>query len=171
MHDDKTTHQERLDRNQHLVGRANQTPKKDHDADGTEDACQAFGFLRGIRDRADAIEFRFVDGNSVWFPYGWLGNWKFNPSEGLLLKFSGDLVYLVLIKGSNLDMPLGETGINLMRAGLQRHRIVWVREMTKEEVSVLGESAPTVDSIEIGEFESNEDLRVWVGERAPALLH
>lgn len=171
MNDDRTTHQERLQRNQHLAGRMSQTPKKDGDTDGTEGACQAFGFLRGIRDRADAIEFRFVDGNSIWFPYGWLGVWKFNPSEGLLLKFSGDLVYLVLIKGSNLNMPLSEGGINLMRSGLQRHRIIWVREMTKEEIQELGDSAPTVDSIEIGECESNEEVRGWVGERAPALLH
>jgi hypothetical protein len=171
MNDDRSTHQERLERNQHLAGRTSQSLKKDHDGDGTEGDCRAFGFLRGIRDRADAIEFRKIDGNSIWFPYGWLGTWKFNPSEGLLLKFSGDLVYLVLIKGSNLDMPLAETGINLTRAGLQRHRIVWVREMTKEEIQEMGETGPTVDSIEIGEFESNEELRVWVSERAPALLH
>ena len=106
MNDDRITHQERLQRNQHLAGRMSQTPKKDGDSDGTEGACQAFGFLRGIRDRADAIEFRFVDGNSVWFPYGWLGVWKFNPSEGLLLKFSGDVVTLVLIRGSNLGTVL-----------------------------------------------------------------
>ena len=54
------------------------------------------------------MEFRFRDGNSMWFPYSWLGTWQFNPSEGLLLKFSGDLVYLVLIRGSNLDRPLKE---------------------------------------------------------------
>jgi len=41
----------------------------------------------------------FRDGNSTWFPYAHMGTWKYNPSEGLLLKFSGDLVYLVLIRG------------------------------------------------------------------------
>jgi hypothetical protein len=35
-----------------------------------------------------------------------MGTWPYNPSEGLLLKFSGDLVYLVLIRGSNLAKPL-----------------------------------------------------------------
>ena len=171
MNDEQITHKERLQRNQHLTERISPTSKKDNDTDGTEGACQAFGFLRGIRERADAIEFRFVDGNSVWFPYGWLGLWKFNPSEGLLLKFSGDLVYLVLIKGCNLDMPIDETSVDLMRSGLQRHRIVWVREMTQEEIRELGERGPTVDSIEIGEFESNEDVQTWVGEHAPSLLH
>ena len=60
------------------------------------------------------MEFRFRDGNSIWFPYSWLGTWKFNPSEGLLLKFSGDLVYLVLIKGSTLDRPLKEGAMTLI---------------------------------------------------------
>ena len=77
-----------------------------------EISCGAFGYLRGIRDSA-AVEFRFRDGNSMWFPYSWLGPWRFNPSEGLLLKFSGDLVYFVLIRGSNIDRPLDEGTINL----------------------------------------------------------
>ena len=36
--------------------------------------CRAFGYLRGIREHAAAVEFRFRDGNSTWFPYSWLGN-------------------------------------------------------------------------------------------------
>jgi hypothetical protein len=170
MSDDRTTHQERLERNQHLAGRTGQMPKKDNDTDGTEESCRAFGFLRGIRDHADAIEFRFVDGNSIWFPYGWLGTWKFNPSEGLLLKFSGDLVYLVLIRGSNLDKPMVD-GINLTRSGLQRHRVLWVAEMTEEEVRQIQDSGPTIDRIEVGEFESNDELKEWIGQRAPKFLH
>ena len=100
---DKPTHQDRLKGILHTEGKPDATPKKVPEDDTGEASCAAFGYLRGIRERADAIEIRLRDGNSTWFPYGWLGNWKFNPSEGLLLKFSGDLVYLVLIKGSNLD--------------------------------------------------------------------
>ena len=62
------------------------------------------------------------------------------PSEGLLLKFSGDLVYLVLIRGSNLDKPLNEGSINLTHAGLQRLRVLWIREMTEEEIGGSGET-------------------------------
>ena len=105
--------------------------RKNGRGDGAEASCRAFGYLRGIRDQSAAVEFRFRDGNSMWFPYGWLGTWRFNPSEGLLLKFSGDLVYLVLIRGSNLDRPLKEGAINLTHAGFQRHRVLWVREMTR----------------------------------------
>ena len=57
----------------------------------------------------------------MWFPYSWLGPWRYDPSEGLLLKFSGDVVYLVLIKGSNLDKPLADSSINLTNAGLHAH--------------------------------------------------
>jgi hypothetical protein len=117
------------------------------------------------------LEFRLRNGVSVWFPYAWLGPWWYDPSEGLLLKFSGDLVYLVLIRGSNLDKPLAEGSINLTSGGLQRHRIVWIREMAEADIRKVGETGPTIDSISIAEFESHEALKEWVIKTAPAFLH
>lgn len=149
------------------VGRAR---RRGSDDETVEDSCAAFGYLRGIRERADAIEIRFLNGNSVWFPYHWLGEWKFNPSDGLLLKFSGDLVYAVLIRGSNLNRPLIDSTTNLTTSGLQRHRIVWMREMSEDEIRQVGDTAPTIDSIEVAEFESNADLRAWLEMRAPSFL-
>jgi len=133
-------------------------------------SCKAFGYLRGIRDQATSIEFRFREGNSVFFPYGWMGPWKYNPSEGLLLKFSGDLVYLVLIRGSNLEKPLNEGAINLTNAGLQRHRVLWVREMSEDDIRQVGETGPTIDSIDVAEFESHADLKEWLRTNAPAFV-
>ena len=78
------------------------------------------------------------------------------------MKFSGDLVYLVLIRGSNLDRPHADTTINLTTAGLQRHRVVWVKEMTEEEIRSVGEAGPTIDSIQVGEFESHAALHEWL---------
>lgn len=141
------------------------------DAEEGEASCPAFGYLRGIRDTAASVEFRLHDGNSIWFPYGWLGPWQFIPSEGLLLKFSGDVVYLVLIRGSNLDKPLGDGSINLTHAGLQRHRVIWLREMSKDEIERIGETGPTIDSIAVGEFTSYEERREWVKTNAPAFLN
>lgn len=166
------SHQERLQRTGHLKGYGSPTtPQKETEPpEGGEASCPAFGYLRGIRDRADAIEFRLRNGNSVWFPYNWLGTWQFNPSEGLLLKFSGDLVYLVLIRGSALDKPLGDANIDLIRAGLQRHRVLWVREMGEEDIRQTGDTGPTVDSIEVAEFASHETLREWIGQHAPAFI-
>ncbi len=168
---DRPTYQERLQRNPHLAGHTNQVTTKDDGGDGGEGACPAFGFLRGIRDQSTAIEFRFRDGNSAWFPYGWLGPWWYNPSEGLLLKFSGDLVYLVLIRGSNLDKPLNDGTIDLLHAGLQRHRVVWIREMSEEDIRKVGETGPTIDSIHVVEFESNAELKEWLGKTAPTFAH
>lgn len=96
MNDDRPTHQERL---KGIL----RPGAKEPEAEEAEASCGAFGYWRGVRDLPGSLEFRFRDGNSAWFPYGWLGPWKYNPSEGLLLKFSGDLVYIVLIRGSNLD--------------------------------------------------------------------
>jgi len=115
-----------------------------------------------------SVEFRFRDGNSTWLPYGWLGPWRYDPSEGLLLKFSGDLVYLVLIRGSNIDLPLNEGAINLTSGGLQRHRILWIREMADGDIKSVGETGPTVDSITVAEFESHTELKEWLARSTPA---
>jgi hypothetical protein len=145
-------------------------PKSETEFDGGEAKCEAFGYLRGLRDSSASVEFRFRDGNSIWFSYALLGTWQFNPSEGLLLKFSGDIVYLVLIRGSNLDKPLTEGAINLTHAGLQRHRVLWIREMSKEEIERVGETGPTIDSIEVGEFATYEERRGWLRKKAPGFV-
>ena len=170
LDDTDTKHQERLQRKSHPAGSATSPPKKEAEAEGAEASCGAFGYLRGLRDQSAAVELRFRDGNSVWFPYTWMGNWQYNPSDGLLLKFSGDLVYLVLIRGSNLDRPLNEGAINLTHAGLQRHRVLWVREMTAEEIRQVGEKGPTIDSIEVAEFETHADLKEWLGKHGPEFV-
>jgi hypothetical protein len=167
---DDTTHKDRVKRDPPPAGLNAYLKTKELEAEGTEASCKSFGYLRGIRDSATSVEFRFRDGNSTFFPYSWMGTWKYNPSEGLLLKFSGDLVYLVLIRGSNLDKPINEGAINLTNAGLQRHKVLWVREMTAEEVRQVGETGPTIDSIEVAEFETNAEVKEWLKQKAPAFL-
>ena len=111
-----------------------------------EEECPAFGYLRGIRDRALSIEFRLAGGNSAAFPYSWLGPVQYNPSHGLLLKFTGDLVYLVLIEGSNLN-AVANGVVSLYERGIQWHRITFVREMTRQQVEKAGEGEVTVERI------------------------
>ena len=168
--DNKPTHQERLTLKNILKSErpGGRSPNKDGQAEGTEDSCPAFGFLRGANDSATDLEFRFKDGTSTFFPYSLMGAWRYNPSVGILLKFSGDVVSLVLIKGSNLDAPLADGSINLTRGGLQRHRVLWIREMAEEDIRQVGETGPTVDSIEVAEFESRAALKEWVSKKAPA---
>ncbi len=85
-------------------------------------------------------------------------------------KFTADVVTLVLIRGSNLDAPVNQGGMNLTDRGLQRHRVTWVREMDEEELRTVGEGGPTIDGIEIAEFESQEQLTEWLKMNAPAFV-
>ena len=138
--------------------------------DDDEESCPAFGFLRGVHERGLALELRLRDGDREWFPYSLLGSWRYNPSAGLLLKFTGDVVTLVLIRGSNLDAAVNQGGMNLTDRGLQRHRVTWVREMDEEELRTVGEGGPTIDSIEVAEFESQEQLTEWLRANAPSFV-
>jgi hypothetical protein len=60
--------------------------------------------------------------------------------------------------------------INLTHAGIERHHVLWVREMNPEEIRQVGEKGPTIDSIEVAEFESHDALKDWLKRKAPAFL-
>lgn len=121
-----------------------------------EEECLAFGYLRGIRDQARSIEFRFANNNRQAFPYGWLGPTQYNPSAGILLKFVGDLVYYVLIEGSNLNQLVGGA-TNLYDRGILRHRVTWVREMTRPDLAKAGEGEATVEHIRTATCRPDEE--------------
>jgi hypothetical protein len=132
-----------------------------------EESCPAFGYLRGLHERALAVEFRLRNGNSEFFPYALLGPLRHNPSAGVLLKFTGgDVVTLILIRGSNLDVLVNDS-VNLTDRGLQRQRISFVREMDEDELRQAGQAAPTIDRIDIAEFESNEEATEYLKKTAP----
>ena len=76
----------------------------------------------------------------------------------------------MLIRGSNLDRPLKRGSVTLTHAGFQRHQEVSVREMTEDEIRQVGETEPTIDSIEVAEFESHAALNEWLSKDAPAFL-
>lgn len=42
--------------------------------------------------------------------------------------------------------------------------------MTPEEIERVGETGPTIDSIEVGEFNSYEERCEWIKNRAPGFL-
>jgi hypothetical protein len=162
---------ETVPRNSLLAQLGSRTPKEPEEKqDEEEDSCPAFGFLRGVRDRGLAIEFRLRTGNREWLPYSWLGPFRYNPSVGLLLRFTGDTIILVLITGSNLDAPVRGGTMNLIDRGLQRHRITFMREMDEDELRKAGDGEPTIDRIEIVEFETQEEVREWVKRNVPAFF-
>jgi hypothetical protein len=116
------------------------------------------------------VEFRLRTGDVESLPYSLLGQVRFNPSAGLLLKFTGDVVTLVLILGSNLDAVLAGRGVNLTDRGLLRHRVTYVREMDREELRGAPAGQPTIDRIAIAEFETADAQREWLGRVAPVFL-
>ena len=48
--------------------------------------------------------------------------------------------------------------------------MLWVREMTAEEIRKVGESGPTIDSIEVAEFETHSALKEWLGKHGPQFV-
>lgn len=166
---DDTTHQERLDR-PGSSGFRGILKDKEPEADRGVYACKAFGYHLGP-EHLSVLEFRFRNGDSIWFPYSAMGACRHIPSEGLLLRFNGDLAYLVLIRGSNLDRGIDGKATDLIHAGLQRHHVLWIREMTPAEIREIGETGPTIDSIEVGEFESHDALNKWLKDKARAFAN
>jgi hypothetical protein len=89
---------------------------------------------------------------------------------GALSTTSSATIHRTYLTRLALDKPLSEGAINLTHAGLQRHRVMWIREMSEEETRQVGETGPTIDSIEMEEFESHAELKKWLKQRAPAFL-
>jgi hypothetical protein len=139
--------------------RRNNTPAKPSIEEDDEAVCPAFGFLRGVRDRALNIEFRRErEGDCFSFPYSWLGPSRFHPSVGMVLLFSGSELYLVTIQGRNLN-TLGETGLSLYERGILRHRVTYVREIAKADSKALPEGECVVDHIEIKVVDADNAAR------------
>jgi hypothetical protein len=132
--------------------------------------CSAYGFVRANGETLNSLELRLPDDNSIWLPYRWLNVWQYNPSHGLLLRFSGDIIILVLVRGSNLDQPLNDGSLTLMRGGLQRQRILYLRQMKPEEIRQVGSKGPTIHRIEVAEFTSKEAATEWQRAHAPGFL-
>lgn len=42
--------------------------------------------------------------------------------------------------------------------------------MAEADIKSVGDTGPTIDSIQIAEFESHADLKEWLGKNAPAFL-
>ncbi len=123
-----------------------------------EECCAAFGFRRGIHERAITLELRLANGNIRAFPYSWLGPISFNPSLGLLLQFVGDYVHWVLLEGTNLNATVNGA-VSLFDRGIVRHRIVWVREMTRSEAGKAKSGEVVIDRIRIATHKPDDELR------------
>lgn len=110
------------------------------------DACDdlgAFGWMRGIRDRAVSLELRRKDGSILAIGYGWLERIEFDPSEGITLSAGGQKIR---IKGRNLNTEV-RPSVRLFE-GIARHRVPWMREADRAAAMKAETKATIIDSIE-----------------------
>jgi hypothetical protein len=112
-----------------------------------------------VRERSPSIEFRRVrEGDSFSFPYSWLGPCRHHPSTGITLLFVGSELYLVTLRGRNLN-KLTESGVSLYERGLVRHRITWVREVKAEQSRALPREECVVERISVKAVTAEEAAR------------
>ena len=110
--------------------------------DDANDDLGAFGWLRGTHERAAMLEFRKKDGSIIAYPYAWLEKAKFDPSEGILLKFGPEKLKII---GRNLN---GEIRPNVrLFSGIARHRVPWIQEADRAGAMQAGKGAVVIEQI------------------------
>lgn len=113
------------------------------ESDGLED-YGSFGWLRGIRDRAIMLEIRHKDGKISAFGYALLDSAEFDPSEGIVLRFSGKTVKIV---GRNLN---GEVRPSIrLFDGIVRHRVPWIQEADGSSTLQVPQKATVIEEVKI----------------------
>lgn len=107
------------------------------------DDLGAFGWLRGVRERAVMLELRRRDGNVLAVGYGWLERAEFEPSQGITLHVVG---HPIRIRGTNLNAPV-RPQVRLFE-GIVRHCVPWIREAGNGERMRAREGICVVEAIE-----------------------
>jgi hypothetical protein len=127
----------------YMVPKPAAEPTAAPEAEGLDD-LGAFGFLRGVRDRAIMLELRHRDGKISAFGYAWLDSVQFDPSEGITLHFGGRQVKLI---GRNLN---SEARPNMrLLAGIVRHRVPWIQEADGASALEAKKDATVIEGIEV----------------------
>ncbi len=107
------------------------------------DDLGAFGWLRGVRDRAVMLELRKKDGNILAVGYAWLDKAEFNPSLGITLSLGGQKI---TIRGRNLNAE-SRPNVRLFQ-GICRHRVPWIQEADEPTIMEAQNQGILVEEIE-----------------------
>lgn len=108
------------------------------------DDLGAFGWLRGVRDRAVMLELRHKDGKIEALGYAWLEHAEFNPSDGITLHFAGRTVRII---GRNLNKE-ARANVRLF-AGIVRHRVPWIQEADEPMAFSATKGATVIDQLKV----------------------
>jgi hypothetical protein len=117
-------------------------PESDADSDST-DNFGAFGWLRGVRDRAISLELRKKCGNILAINYGFIDRVEFEPSEGIAIYSSGQKIR---IRGRNLNTEARPL-VRLFE-GICRQRVPWIVEVDRIADLKAGQTATVIERIE-----------------------
>jgi hypothetical protein len=114
--------------------------------DDPQDEVGAFGFLRGVRDRALMLELRFKDGGAVAVTYALLDRVTYDASDGIRLYFPR---WQVRIVGRSLN----ESHAGRMRLfdAIQRHRATFIQEASRADLMEARPGVPVVETIIVSE--------------------
>jgi hypothetical protein len=104
----------------------------------------AFGWLRGVQDRAIMLEIRHKDGRVTAKGYSWLQSADFDPSSGITLNFSGETVTIV---GRNLNSE-SRPNVRLF-AGILRHRVPWIQEADGPTAHEAAKDAVVIEEVKV----------------------
>ncbi|MGA2258012.1 MAG: hypothetical protein ABSG53_25385 [Thermoguttaceae bacterium] len=107
------------------------------------DDLGAFGWLRGMHERAVMLELRKANGNILAVGYSWLERAEFDPSEGITLHVTGRQIRL---RGRNLNAEMRPL-VRLFQ-GITRHRVPWVQEVSELAAMRAGKGETVVEAIE-----------------------
>ena len=103
----------------------------------------SFGFLRGVRDRAIALELRQKTGRILAVNYAFIGKFEFDPAIGITLHCGNQLIR---IKGRNLN---GEIRPNIrLFQGITRFRVPWLQEADRAASMQAGKDSVVIDGID-----------------------
>jgi hypothetical protein len=127
--------------NRHVPKRPSSDGAVAVEADATDD-LGAFGWLRGVQDRAIMLEIRHKDGSITARGYSWLQGAEFDPSIGITLNFSGEKI---TIAGRNLNSQ-ARPNVRLF-AGIVRHRVPWIQEADGAAVLEATKDAVVIEQV------------------------
>jgi hypothetical protein len=124
------------------VARSNDSAVSADESQGVVDDLGAFGWLRGVQERAVMLEIRHKDGRISAFGYAWLDQADFDSSEGITLHFSGKALKIV---GRNLNVEI-RPNLRLF-AGILRHRVPWIQEADGAAVIQAAKDAVIIELV------------------------
>lgn len=129
-----------------VVAGANHRRQPNHALDEEVDVedFEAFGWLRGVKDRAIMLQLRKRTGAILALPYAWIEAVEFDPSVGIIISSAS---HRVEIRGQCLNAE-GHARASLL-GGITSQRVLWISECDRGPINVSALDRPHVNEVAI----------------------